>query len=160
MALIECEECGKDVSDKADKCMHCGVRIPQVAPTIIAGGFIILILVFIIFQLCSDIFFDKPQTNKNKQQQHQILAKKSVGMVEKLIDGGFVKKVTPELNKAYVDVFLWSSADIVKKKAMGRALAYYCGYKKGTNLNWVEIYDWKSGKKIAKYSQAMGFKVY
>ncbi|BFU76931.1 hypothetical protein ALC152_01460 [Arcobacter sp. 15-2] len=24
MALIKCEECGNQISDKADKCLHCG----------------------------------------------------------------------------------------------------------------------------------------
>jgi hypothetical protein len=27
MALIHCKECGKEVSSKADKCPHCGVRL-------------------------------------------------------------------------------------------------------------------------------------
>ena len=27
MALISCPECGKEVSDKAESCPHCGVRI-------------------------------------------------------------------------------------------------------------------------------------
>jgi len=27
MALIKCEECGKDVSDKAPQCLSCGVPI-------------------------------------------------------------------------------------------------------------------------------------
>ncbi len=27
MALIKCEECGKEVSDKASACPHCGIRL-------------------------------------------------------------------------------------------------------------------------------------
>lgn len=27
MAIINCKECGKEVSSKADKCPHCGIRL-------------------------------------------------------------------------------------------------------------------------------------
>ena len=33
MALIECDECGKQISDKAQHCVHCGVAINQDATT-------------------------------------------------------------------------------------------------------------------------------
>ena len=42
---------------------------------------------------------------------------------------------------------------------MCKNLATYCGNRKGTNTNWVEIYDNMSGKKLAKYS-SWGFKIY
>ncbi len=29
MALIKCVECGKEISDKAEKCPHCGCRQPR-----------------------------------------------------------------------------------------------------------------------------------
>lgn len=29
MALIKCEDCGKEISDKADKCIHCGCPVGQ-----------------------------------------------------------------------------------------------------------------------------------
>lgn len=29
MALIDCDECGKQISDKAQHCVHCGVAIEQ-----------------------------------------------------------------------------------------------------------------------------------
>lgn len=36
MAIITCPECGKDVSDKADKCPHCGfnIRVDQIGKKI------------------------------------------------------------------------------------------------------------------------------
>lgn len=30
MALVKCKECGKEVSDKADMCPHCGRRNPSI----------------------------------------------------------------------------------------------------------------------------------
>ena len=32
MALIKCEECGKEISDRADACPHCGCPISHVKP--------------------------------------------------------------------------------------------------------------------------------
>lgn len=29
MALIKCPECGKEISDKSDKCIHCGYSLPE-----------------------------------------------------------------------------------------------------------------------------------
>lgn len=33
MALIKCPECGQDISDKADKCIHCGYSLNQATST-------------------------------------------------------------------------------------------------------------------------------
>jgi hypothetical protein len=32
MALIACGDCGKQISDKAGKCPHCGLPLPDIAP--------------------------------------------------------------------------------------------------------------------------------
>ena len=32
MALIKCEDCGKEISDKSDKCIHCGCPVGQKKP--------------------------------------------------------------------------------------------------------------------------------
>ena len=29
MALIKCPECGKEISDKSDRCIHCGYPLPK-----------------------------------------------------------------------------------------------------------------------------------
>ena len=29
MALIKCPECGKEISDKSDKCIHCGYPLSK-----------------------------------------------------------------------------------------------------------------------------------
>ncbi|MEX2399854.1 MAG: zinc-ribbon domain-containing protein [Rhodothermales bacterium] len=55
MALVECRECGRDVSDEADKCPHCGAppttaaRMQQIAWAVSMIGLIILL--FAIFVL-------------------------------------------------------------------------------------------------------------
>jgi hypothetical protein len=73
---------------------------------------------------------------------------------------GFLKRINPEMNEAFVDPTLWTGIDYQTKQNISRSLAFYCGRTKGTNLNWVIIYDNMSGKKLAKFSEAWGFKVY
>lgn len=33
MALIKCPECGKEISDKSDRCIHCGYPLPKESGT-------------------------------------------------------------------------------------------------------------------------------
>lgn len=56
MALVKCQECGKDVSDKAPVCPHCGAPVdegavsPKKAQSLKGGGTLLIIL-SIIFEL-------------------------------------------------------------------------------------------------------------
>ena len=38
MALIDCPECGQKISDKSDKCTHCGYPIVKVSKTFLFNG--------------------------------------------------------------------------------------------------------------------------
>jgi hypothetical protein len=56
MALIKCTECGKEVSDRATLCPHCGIKLapkPGVVQLIFGWAFLIL-LAAIIFAVVSD----------------------------------------------------------------------------------------------------------
>ena len=77
--------------------------------------------------------------------------------VEQLKKVGIVVRVDPP--QAYVNPAVWKNLDIRKKGEFSRTLALYSGAKRGDNLNWVEIYDNYSGKRLAKYSENWGFKV-
>jgi hypothetical protein len=81
-------------------------------------------------------------------------------MLKDLMESGIVEAVNANMNEATVDPASWARMKIDAKKHLGWFLATYCGKKKGTGLNWVDILDSYSGKKLAKYSEAFGFKVY
>jgi hypothetical protein len=81
-------------------------------------------------------------------------------MLKDLIESGIVDSVNANMNEATIDPASWAQMKFDAKKHLGWFLATYCGKKKGTNLNWVDIIDSYSGKKLAKYSEAWGFKVY
>jgi hypothetical protein len=76
-----------------------------------------------------------------------------------LKENGLILKINPQLNEVLVDVGVWRLLDYQTKERTGRSMAFYCGFEKGTNLNWVDIKDSKTGKKLAKYSESWGFKV-
>ena len=81
-------------------------------------------------------------------------------MLKDLMESGIVESVNANMNEATVDPASWARMKFDAKKHLGWFLATYCGKKKGTGLNWVDILDSYSGKKLAKYSEAYGFKVY
>ena len=39
MALIKCEECGKEISDRADACPHCGCPITHISEPVTRNNF-------------------------------------------------------------------------------------------------------------------------
>lgn len=53
MSLIECKECKKEVSKKADTCPHCGVKNPGINKREVVGGFIVLAIIAIGIASCS-----------------------------------------------------------------------------------------------------------
>jgi hypothetical protein len=86
------------------------------------------------------------------------LDKGQVDLINQLQREGFLK-IEPQYNKAYIARSLWNKMDAKTKEDFSAGLAVYCGSQKGTNLNWVEIYDKQSAKKLAKYG-SWGFEVY
>lgn len=64
MALIKCKECGKEISDTADKCIHCGIppHEDEIKKEITAGLHIskklavILIVILSIILICAFVF--------------------------------------------------------------------------------------------------------
>ena len=69
MALINCPECGKEISDTADVCIHCGYKLktkaqsnvqrrrkPWIIPAIIGGVLITRIpLIYLIYYIVTQL---------------------------------------------------------------------------------------------------------
>lgn len=57
MAIIQCPECGKEVSDKTKSCIHCGYpltkkkNIPKKTIMLIVGIIIILLVAFAVIKV-------------------------------------------------------------------------------------------------------------
>jgi len=97
-----------------------------------------------------DLTISKDQLDSSKEED----------AIKKLKESGLLLRINPQLNESYVNPAIWHGLDYQTKENIGRIMAFYCGQKKGTNLNWVDIKDSYSGKKLAKYSESWGFKVY
>ncbi len=162
MALIKCKECGKEISSQAKLCPNCGK--PTGRSGCRASSLIIVIgAVFIFAILISNLskHSSKSPIQKSSQVDRSTYDPEYLETsIKTMFDSGFLSKIDANLNVAFIEVSIWNGLDYNTKENMSRILAFYCGYKKGTNLNWVDIKDKYSGKKIAKYSKNWGFKIY
>lgn len=80
--------------------------------------------------------------------------------VSKLYEVELLKKIQPKLHKAYIEEGLWSVLPVDNKKSIIRVLAMYCNIHTDQNVQFVKLYGYYSGKKIAQYTPLRGFKFY
>lgn len=66
----------------------------------------------------------------------------------------------PELNTVKITPLAEQQLSADNLQTLGYITACYSGYKKGNGLHWVEIYSAKTNRKIAKFSESYGFKMY
>lgn len=73
MALIKCNECGKEISDNAKQCPHCGVELKKDTTTLKIVVISIITMILTIFIICfffiaspKDIINDIKEQNKVK----------------------------------------------------------------------------------------------
>ena len=117
-------------------------------------SFLLIIIVFI------GIIFLGNYLGKNDSANKKIKPNVSLKELNVLKDNGLLIEINPQLNEAFVNSEIWYLLDYRTKENAGRIMAFYCGQEKGTNLNWVDIKDSYTGKKLAKYSESWGFKTY
>src|SRR4051794_38630444 len=68
MTLVECRECGNDISKRADKCPHCGAPGParsRLKPKPIGCGTIVAALSLAIVILSRFNFYSPPNSSSN-----------------------------------------------------------------------------------------------
>lgn len=125
----------------------------------------LILIIFGIIMLANLFSPSKKQVTSTKSvtpTKKSILkvTQKDENTLKLMIESGLVEKITPKFNEVFVNPLVWARLKYQEKKNLTRFLAEYCGKKKGTGLNWVDIKDSYSGKKLAKYSESWGFKNY
>jgi len=155
MSLTKCKECGKEISTDAKACPNCGKKQNKIGCFSI---FFMIVGIFLIIVIVSS-FIGKRDGERGSITSVANIEKEE-NDIQTMRDTGLLTNINPELNEAYVDPIIWSGLDYQTKENVGKIMAFYCGRKKGTNLNWVDIKDNYSGKRLAKYSATFGFKVY
>ena len=99
------------------------------------------------------------KSSNRSQEQKFSLTQGQLDNILMLKNEGMLN-LEPQRNRAEIDPSLWANMKYSLKEDFAAGLAVYCANQKGNNLYWCEIYDIYSGKKLAKYSQSWGFKVY
>lgn len=67
MALVKCKECGKEVSNTAKVCPHCGVKHPSITNTQTAKGCFGIIGFVVLFATAMALMDDDPAPNVSAQ---------------------------------------------------------------------------------------------
>jgi hypothetical protein len=106
--------------------------------------------------LCFSIMNTEPSDSSQDKVE---LTAGQLAIINDLQSQGMLR-IESSLNTVYVDPSLWAAMDAKQKEDVSGALAIYCANQKGTTTYWVDILDKQSGRKLAKWSQAFGFKVY
>ncbi|MBI4230989.1 MAG: hypothetical protein HY608_09170 [Planctomycetes bacterium] len=76
--------------------------------------------------------------------------------IEDLKRVGVIHRIDVSLNRVYV-TDAWLPATVEEKRTMGHVFATYIGHHKGTGLNWCDVMHFATGRRLAKYSQSLGF---
>ena len=159
MALVKCKECGAQISSTASSCPQCGKKPVK------AGCGVLVLIIILLFLVVWGVGTFNSSTSTTSSQPSSLAnnvetpKQDYTAYIVKYMQTGLLVRVNPQLNEAYVNPLMWSQLDVDKKEVVAQQLAFYCGSKKGTNLNWVEVKHSKTGKVLAKYSQSWGFKV-
>lgn len=172
MALINCPECNKQVSDKAPACPHCGytetklqkpiptpkqVFVQQKAPTQYGCGTIILL--FVVFAIIYNLFKeDEPiaaaaPIPKLSAVDKALQADRKAFIDKCLSEGIFYKiEVPAELPHLWVPPKFLNSDFDTKKKLAAVVYSYYITENPKQNL--LVIKDSRTGKRIGGYSSS------
>tara|TARA_B100000902_G_C26783837_1_gene656388 strand:+ start:69 stop:422 length:354 start_codon:yes stop_codon:yes gene_type:complete len=95
----------------------------------------------------------------DEKKEKIVLNQGQIDLIHQMEREGMLN-VEPQYNRAEISSSLWTNMTYSIKNDFSAGLALYCAEKKGTDLVWCEIFDMYSGKKLAKYSQSWGFKVF
>ena len=97
---------------------------------------------------------DKPP----KQQPKAKVVKIPESFINELYATGFLYRIEPQNNQAYIDNSKWLFMTIDAKRTLTIALANYCS-QKSNGENSIMLLNHLSGKLLAHYSQEYGFSV-
>ncbi len=92
-------------------------------------------------------YWDAVRSRRQLQAEERLATLRSTGMLRRL---------DVDANQAHVDPALWRGSNIETKQGIARFLAEHCGQQGSTAQ--IEIYDWMSGRRLARYSRAFGWR--
>lgn len=172
-----CSKCGRELPDDVKFCPNCGQQIGSIQKEVLSeeikkdiketekkkpsGCLIAVIVVFVlfIFLLIVGSSSDSSTSATSKTSSCPSVTDMEDAISQyKSVD--VIKKITPELNTVYISSTAQNVMDVDSMRTLGYISACYSAHIKGNDLVWAEIYNYNTGKKIAKYSKSYGFKMY
>lgn len=126
MALIKCNICGIEISDKATKCPHCGKRVKK--NKIVVPIVLIVILVIIgIGVFCGWNQYQKIQEEKRKEQIESLLSQ--VDELYLILDFDGIQTCYDALNELGYDISKQQEILEYERKVYPDAYGYYVAIK-------------------------------
>lgn len=154
MSLVNCPDCSRQVSDSAPACPGCGrpmhaatAPTPAVPPPKRPTSALTKLIVFVVCLggcgLCIDGMVK--QSDRQPAESPPVDTSKLTSGWDDLLKLGVVQKV--EGHDVYVNALLWNGVNIDAKRGMAVVMRYHVN---GRNDGWVNVYDYRTGKKLAK----------
>lgn len=79
-------------------------------------------------------------------------------VISGLLESQFLAGFDPAQNQAMVPREAWIGTDPAVQEGISRVLAAHSRRIRGSGVDWVEIKDVENGRRLARYSQAQGFR--
>lgn len=168
-----CTNCGKELDDNAQFCQFCGQQMNVITETshkkenlakdekFKPAGCLVCCLVFFFLIFILPVLMS-PSANDDSSKTKSFTCPSSQELETAIFqykDANIIGKIQPELNTVYITAAAQKQLSVDDIQTLGYLSACYSAYKKGNNLVWTDIYNYNTGKRIAKYSQAYGFKM-
>lgn len=80
------------------------------------------------------------------------------GVIAALLESGYLAGFAPMQNTALVPKRAWAGTDSAIREGISRVLAAQSSRLRGATVEWVEIKDVETGHRLARYSQAQGYR--
>ena len=162
MALVKCQECGKDVSSEAVACPHCGYALihPNVKRAPVGWGFRILLGVFVLLIglfILSFLGNNKMKPERAKEFRAACDPAKDDGLVKQMMDAEFFHKMYARENFLHIYVREnWYLVPIEDKRTFDIVLQCHFTRGKGEFMDGVYS-DYQSDKVVATTGPSHGF---
>jgi hypothetical protein len=161
MAMVACKECGKEISSKADKCPHCGVKIKRTSR--FAWLMAVLSGLVLLSYIMSEVNAPSSGTTKATTKRVTIdTSPEAKAKREKLIQDLLNKEVFQKIEvpglhpRVWVTPMFYALDFDTKQSFVSVVYAHYLGDEE---LGSVNLVDSKTGKNVGRFSVVSGLEM-